>query len=160
MKNRTRKIIINIGWLLFFLYIVLLFYFLFFSEHFNRNETAADYQVNITLFNEIRRYINNWRVLGIKTVLINIPGNILAFMPFGFLLPTLSEKYRRSITMTFLSFVFSSFVELIQYKTRVGSFDVDDIFLNTLGGILGYLTYLISNRISNSLYNKRKAKKS
>ena len=154
MKNQKRKLIIKAGWLMFFLYIILLFYFLFFSENFNRKQTAADYQVNTILFNEINRYISNWRTLGLKTVLINIPGNILAFMPLGFLLPMLSEKYRNLIYITLLSLVFSSLIEFTQYKTKVGSFDVDDIFLNTLGGILGYITYLIINRILEKIFKK------
>ena len=36
-----------------------------------------------------------------------------------------------------MTFVFSLIVETVQLITRTGSFDVDDIFLNTLGGIVG-----------------------
>ena len=38
-------------------------------------------------------------------------------------------------------------VEIIQLFTRVGSFDVDDILLNTIGGVLGYIIFLICNGI-------------
>ena len=33
----------------------------------------------------------------------------------------------------------SLLVEILQIVLRVGSFDVDDLILNTLGGIIGYL---------------------
>jgi glycopeptide antibiotics resistance protein len=42
-----------------------------------------------------------------------------------------------------LSFLFTLGIELTQLVLRVGSFDVDDIFLNTVGGILGYLAYQV-----------------
>ena len=32
-------------------------------------------------------------------------------------------------------------MELLQLVFKVGSFDVDDLFLNTIGGLLGYLVY-------------------
>ena len=37
-----------------------------------------------------------------------------------------------------LGFSFSLLVECTQLVTRVGTFDVDDLMLNTLGGCLGY----------------------
>ena len=41
----------------------------------------------------------------------------------------------------------SLFIESVQLLTRVGSFDVDDLILNTLGGILGYVLFYILNKI-------------
>ncbi len=41
--------------------------------------------------------------------------------------------------MTLISFEFSLLIECIQLVSKVGSFDVDDMILNTLGGSLGYL---------------------
>jgi len=38
-------------------------------------------------------------------------------------------------------------VEALQFVTRVGSFDVDDIILNTIGGIIGYLLFAMVFRI-------------
>ena len=40
------------------------------------------------------------------------------------------------------TFGLSLAIELIQLVSKVGSFDVDDLMLNTLGGVLGYLTFL------------------
>ena len=40
---------------------------------------------------------------------------------------------------TFVTFELSLVVEILQIVFRVGSFDVDDLILNTLGGMLGYL---------------------
>lgn len=38
-----------------------------------------------------------------------------------------------------MSFLFSLCIELTQLICKVGSFDVDDLFLNTVGGALGFL---------------------
>ena len=38
-------------------------------------------------------------------------------------------------------------IESIQYIMRLGRFDVDDIIMNTAGGIAGYIIYAIWNRI-------------
>ena len=43
-------------------------------------------------------------------------------------------------------------VECIQLAARVGSFDVDDIILNTLGVILGYLMFRLLNRIRRTVF--------
>ena len=46
-------------------------------------------------------------------------------------------------------------IELIQLVSKVGSFDVDDLMLNTLGGVLGYLTFLCYKKMC-QFHRKRK----
>jgi len=43
-------------------------------------------------------------------------------------------------------------VETIQLVWKVGSFDVDDLILNTLGGVIGYLLFWICNKIRRKIY--------
>ena len=80
------------------------------------------------------------------------------FMPFGFLVPVMYREQRKGVSfrghyfrsflfVTFLGFTFSFMIETIQLVTRVGCFDVDDMFLNTSGVILGYMIYYISKKI-------------
>ena len=64
-------------------------------------------------------------------------------MPFGFFLPVFSRRCHIFLNTVFYSFELSLFVELIQLVTKVGSFDVDDLILNTLGGALGFLVYQV-----------------
>ena len=49
--------------------------------------------------------------------------------------------------MGLFSFEFSLLVETIQLVSKVGSFDVDDLLLNTTGGILGFLLYKIVQKV-------------
>jgi glycopeptide antibiotics resistance protein len=147
LKVQTKKRLTKAGWLLFYLYIILLSYFLFFSEHYGRENVMSQYRYNLVLFKEIRRFIVYRRQLGLESFVVNILGNVLAFAPFGFLLPLLDKKYRKFFFVTFLCLLFSVCVETVQLLLKVGIFDVDDIFMNTVGGILGYLFYKISSSL-------------
>lgn len=137
-KNRHWKE----GLVLFVLYLVLLTYFLFFAEAMGRNpENRAQYSYNLIPFKEIRRFIVYRELLGWRAVVLNIFGNMAAFMPFGFFLPEIWDQVNHWYTTTLLGFVFSLSVETVQLVGRVGSFDVDDMILNTVGAFAGYLLF-------------------
>ena len=72
----------------------------------------------------------------------NIGGNIVGFVPLGILLPALFFVFRSFWRIALTSFCISLLFETTQLLTGLGSFDVDDIILNTTGGILGYIVYL------------------
>lgn len=64
-------------------------------------------------------------------------GNVVMFVPFGFLgwfFPQLKDL--KSLIIAFVSAVV--IVEALQYFSRLGVFDVDDIILNTFGVYLGW----------------------
>ncbi|WP_342429304.1 VanZ family protein [Neobacillus sp. FSL H8-0543] len=71
----------------------------------------------------------------------NLVGNIIGFMPFGFILPLLSRKFLRLAPVLFATFCLSLTYEVLQLLFEFGSFDVDDLILNSFGGALGYLLY-------------------
>ncbi len=156
MKTRTKKRLIKAGWVLFYLYIILLSYFLFFSEHYGRENILEEYRYNLHLFKEIKRFITYRQRLGLESFVVNILGNVFAFAPFGFMLPLLNERYRKLFRVFFSSLFFSLSVEVVQMLLMVGIFDVDDLFLNTLGGLLGYLTFRISFAIFGRYETKKK----
>jgi glycopeptide antibiotics resistance protein len=139
MKN-GKKIIRLVSWLVFVVYLVALVYFLFFSEQLGRKPSDS-YQYSLVPLKEIRRYITYWRQIGSFYVLLNLLGNVICFVPFGFVLPVISKQQRNLFKITLLSFLSSLLVELIQLISKVGSCDVDDILLNTLGGVIGYLLF-------------------
>ena len=78
-----------------------------------------------------------------KAFFIYIVGNVLCFVPFGFILPIISRRGKHWYNTFLLSFLFSLGIETVQLVFKVGSFDVDDMFLNTVGGITGYLLVMI-----------------
>ena len=74
---------------------------------------------------------------------INLAGNILLFIPAGWLLPKL-WKWQRNFLHFFVSCLGAVFcVEVLQLFTLLGSFDVDDIILNLLGMTVGFLGYTV-----------------
>lgn len=132
-----------LAWVLFLGYLCLLFYLLFFAEKYGRTDVAEEYRYNLTLFKEIKRFWLNWETIGIKEVVVNLLGNIAAFVPFGFLLPMICRRGKKLFCCTMMTALFSLSVEVVQLLSRVGAFDVDDILLNTIGGLLGFIGYEI-----------------
>ena len=128
--------------LLFALYLVLLFYLLFFSETYGRTMDSG-YRYNLELFKEIKRFWSNRETLGLDSVVTNLLGNIIAFAPFGFFLPMLCRMGKNLFGCVILTALFSFMVEVVQLFTKVGAFDVDDIFLNAIGGLVGFLAYCL-----------------
>lgn len=99
------------------------------------------YQYNLVPFKEITRYFRYYDVLGPTLFMINMIGNVAAFMPFGFFLPIISRRSKKWYNTVMFGFVFSLMLETLQLVFKVGSFDVDDMLLNTLGAAAGYLCY-------------------
>ena len=72
-----------------------------------------------------------------ESIIINLFGNIIMFIPFGFL-GWLNAKYFsfKKLIVDFLSTLI--IVEALQYLTRLGVFDIDDLALNSLGVWMGF----------------------
>lgn len=81
--------------------------------------------------------ITNWAEL------LNIILNILLFVPFGYLLPSLFPRLRWWHVIL-LGLAFSLCIELLQLLTRLGYADVDDLINNTLGAAIGWLCYKLT----------------
>jgi glycopeptide antibiotics resistance protein len=143
MKNRKTDAIHVLCWFLFVIYLLALAYFLFFAESTGRTFSDRTYQYNLRLFREIRRFVVYRRQLGFLAVALNLAGNVLAFVPFGMFLPLLVRSARRFAKTLVCGFSFSLLVEIIQLFSKVGSFDVDDILLNTAGTVCGYVLFLL-----------------
>jgi glycopeptide antibiotics resistance protein len=100
---------------------------------------SSGYNYNLIPFNTIKQYIANRDHFNTDTWVKNLFGNILLFIPLGILGPLLNVRLLRPTL--FLESVISLLfcVELIQLFTKVGSFDIDDIILNTFGALIGLL---------------------
>ena len=145
IRNTTRNQ--KLGWVLFIAYLTLLVYFMFFAESFGRNPDLREYSYNLELFKEIRRFYKYRKQLGMEAFLLNIVGNVVGFMPCGFFLPIISRRSKKFYNTFLFSFCLSLCIETTQLVFRVGSFDVDDLFLNTLGGVLGFCTHRMVQKV-------------
>lgn len=157
MSVRKKKIFRALGKVLFLLYVIFLIYFLFLAEWYGRTGVSEEYRYNLELFKEIKRFITYREQLGIFTVFTNLAGNIIIFVPYGFFI-SMASRSRGFFKTLFFSMGLSLCVEVTQLFTRVGSFDVDDILLNTVGGVIGYMIFLICNglRRRHDVRNRKK----
>jgi len=156
MKKEHRRMIHGFSWFCFVIYLVVMVYFLFFSEQMGRIPSDT-YHYNLKPFTEIQRYMNNISRIGMFNVMLNLAGNVVCFMPLGFVLPIITDRNWGIIKVTLMSFLASLFVEVLQLVSKLGSCDVDDMILNTLGGFLGYILFAICRGIYRmSVRNRRK----
>ncbi|WP_332694610.1 VanZ family protein [Halalkalibacter lacteus] len=68
-------------------------------------------------------------------------GNIVLFIPLGFLLPSVCPKVRRLLMVFCISFSVSLLIEVSQFLFTHRVANVDDVILNTLGGVIGLLIF-------------------
>lgn len=156
MSTKTKQAIRKLGMILFVLYVLLLIYFLFFSEEYGRAAgEAVPYRYNLVPFVEIQRFWEYREQLGMFALFTNIFGNVIGFLPYGFILPIIGRNMRNGILITVSGFCLSLLVETIQLVTRVGCFDVDDLILNTLGAALGYLGFFVCDRIRRGYHGEK-----
>lgn len=153
MNFKQSKKIRIFGKVLFVLYIIFIIYFLIFSDWYGRTREMQEYHYNLVLFREIRRFWNYRDQVGLFAMFTNLFGNVIIFMPFGFFMP-MASRYRSCFSAVFYSFGLSLCVETFQLLTRVGSFDVDDLLLNTVGGLAGYVIFAVCAAIRRRYVNK------
>ena len=156
MNYKKKRLFRFLGKVLFVLYIGFIIYFLLFSDIYGRRiEGMQEYHYNLELFKEIKRFWYNKEQIGLYAVFANLLGNVLIFVPFGFFMP-MASKYRNFFSTMFYSFALSFCVETFQLLTKVGSFDVDDLLLNTLGGICGFAIYTVYQWVKRLFCGKRR----
>lgn len=146
MKHKDIRLGIRIiGFILLTVYLIVLGYLVFFSKEFGRDGTTS-LAYNLEPFHTISNYLKHREAITFKSFLVNMIGNIVAFLPFGTILPMVfkasTTKYYFHIVV-FWTFILSLSIETLQILFKVGVFDVDDLILNTLGGFVGYLVYLM-----------------
>ena len=78
--------------------------------------------------------------------------NVIMMIPFGFLLPLVSQRNIKLKNVIFYTFLFSLCIELLQPLINgIRSSDVTDIITNVAGGIIGYLIYLVFKPLVNKI---------
>lgn len=143
-KNKEKNLI-----LIWHIYIVALIVFVVikfdgsFGSLLDRVEsygTAGAYNCNIVPLKSIGAQVKN---INERWALKNLLGNIIPFVPFGILLPTIYKKVNSFFSVFITGILFVFIIEIFQMVTKLGSFDIDDILLNNFGIIFGYTFYLI-----------------
>ena len=133
--------------IIFLVYCALMLWLLFYNNR--SSDTLLPYweqvkrNANLQPFHTIGNYLhvilygNNASL--IRHCYINITGNIVLFIPFGMMLPRIFPKFRHFGKFLLCCLLTILAVEISQLFTLLGSFDVDDVILNLLGMISGFL---------------------
>ena len=107
-----------------------------------RTVIAAERSLNLIPFQFITE---TWAMEARKQITQTI-ANVVMFLPLGFVFPVAFKKARTFWKTTVYMMLFSFFIEFVQYF--IGrSADIDDLMLNTLGGILGYLVLYVFSKM-------------
>ena len=140
LKNNGKKLILHeeLLLLLFITYILLLF------ELVTSRDISILGGTNLIPFKEMFRY-----EIGSPNFYKQVVGNMILFMPFGFF-ATYYTKISKIRNISLITFLVSLTIETVQ-KFIGRSFDIDDIILNVIGGILGFLIYVALDAIRKKL---------
>ena len=98
-------------------------------------------------FREIGRFIAKRYEIGLWGAFSNLAGNILAFIPLGFLLPAAFVSMRKAYRTILAGLAVSMAGEILQYVFAVGVCDIDDMILNTAGTAIGYAVFAALKKI-------------
>jgi len=104
---------------------------------------GIDRYANLQLFSS---YIDAWNTFSVRAWQFII-FNIVMFIPLGILLPLINGVFKKAVWIFSAAFLTSFFIEGFQYLAKLGIFELDDLFHNTLGGMIGYSMYMIGYTI-------------
>lgn len=102
-------------------------------------------KLNLIPFIDLIMVRNN----GLWIFLYLLVGNIIWFIPLGFLIPIICRKIGLKKIVIY-GLLLSISIESLQFVLGTGITEIDDLILNTLGVCFGYLIYRIWHRISNN----------
>ncbi|MBU3206493.1 VanZ family protein [Clostridium algidicarnis] len=97
----------------------------------------------------------------IKLLIMNVLGNFILLIPIGFLTPILWKKVNSLKDIVIVGFLVSLSIELLQLLENflsIGFFrvvDVDDLILNVLGAVFGYMAYQVAKLVVTKYKIKR-----
>ena len=120
---------------------------LLFGWRYGATSELAQQHININLvpLHTIKQYISLLEVSAYRDhAVINLVGNVVVFIPLGYLLPRIWKWFHSIFRLLLSVTVIIILVEALQYITLLGSCDIDDLILNLLGTIIGYITWKLS----------------
>ena len=102
---------------------------------------------NLIPFATINRYLSVLdRPSGLGLFLYNVMGNVVIFIPFGYLMPLAAKRLNTLMWVVFLGLLMILCIEGLQYLSMSGSLDVDDVLLNGVGVLVGFWLSPLSNK--------------
>jgi len=147
-KGTLQKVLLLVSFIFFLGYLILLFKVICLKylspadiiPHLERIGFRRPY--NLIPFDTIKAYYIYDGMPMLRRI-GNVFGNIALFVPIGLLLPLIFHRTKKIYKIILISFLLSLSMELFQYILGTGAADIDDVLLNTIGGLTGYIIYLL-----------------
>lgn len=160
MKNKEKKLGRELAMLLFFFYSVSIF-----SQTIIPHFWIGDGRIgvvthaytgnNLTPFATITAYTEQLQGPFVRIAFYNLAGNVILFIPFGFFIPLLWPSFRKWGRMLAVSLAIPLFIEGTQYF--IGrSTDIDDVILNAIAILIGYVIYKMAAWFRKFMKNEQK----
>ena len=148
MSNKKINAILKIiTYLIFYIYLILLIkivlfkYVSLFYLIRNLNNLNGFRSINVIPFKSIFEFSKIMFTKNFFRGFNNIIVNIFMFSPLGYFLPLMFKKFKNLKNTILLSLTISLTFEICQYFLYLGSTDIDDVILNTMGALIGFLFY-------------------
>lgn len=132
----------------FILYLFALVFILFIDSRGYRWSDASFWEYikwssNFIPFRTINLYIHSifHGTLDINIPLKNLGGNLILFLPMGIYLPLFIKRINKMGIYVITMSVILLLIEVTQVVSRRGSFDIDDLILNMLGAVIGFIIW-------------------
>ena len=149
-KNKKRTSLYNTGIILLSVVMVIIFSLTGVSPISGFNIEIRIDEISFIPFRDIIEMLKGGLTLH---TIINILGNIIMFMPMGFLLPLLFsnlDSLKKTVVIGFGTSLLIEFTQLFLIRAT----DIDDLILNTFGTMLGYLVFLTFKKLLSRLTEK------
>ncbi|QAA32440.1 VanZ family protein [Clostridium manihotivorum] len=112
---------------------------MFIQVSFLRYRGLANFDtINLVPFKSIYFYLTNFNHINNSTWFSALFGPMIAFIPFGFLLPVIINKLKSVNIIVLISLAFATFIEVLQHITKLGVADIDDVMSAIIGSLFGY----------------------
>ena len=140
MDIKSKKMLSIFSKILFALYLILLVWVVIFKCNIAISLTGGYlYLKTITIQERFLLYMVPFQN-GITKWYSDTILNVIVFIPMG-LYVSYFIKHKKFLKALLISFGASLFIEVFQLFTLMGSYQSEDLIVNTLGGIIGYLIY-------------------
>lgn len=140
MLNKSERIETVFLYGVFICYLAFLFKLLFFSRVSFHNTANTSTSINFIPFRSITDYLGSNSANVKRFAVSNVLGNIVIFVPLGGYLSLFRNRQNANSNLLQIVIV-SLLTEIIQGFTGIGAADIDDLILNSLGGLAGILGY-------------------
>ncbi len=114
-------------------YAVALFYFTIFGRY-----SQSYYRYELNIFASYRQIFESYDTFTLYQIIVNLT----IFIPISFLLCMIIKTRFKNLWAMLISTLFIIFIEALQFVSRCGTFEADDLINNTISAVLGIGLYI------------------